>query len=131
MIMKMSSWYCLLLLSGAAVPLVAQERPVERALERAPRHRERPGIARECARGAAEHVARELVEDDDQRERGERRRPPSIELALLRLLPQRKKAPADLGAEGRRLPEPRLAHESALRRIRGAEPEIEDLGEVG
>jgi hypothetical protein len=72
-----------------------------------------------------------LVEHDDERERSERRRPPAIELAARGRLPQRKKAPADLGVERLGLREPDLARASPLGRVRPAEPEIEDLGEVG
>src|SRR5262249_9032320 len=58
------------------------------------------------ARVAAEHVARELVEHDDERERTLRRLLPGRELAVAAGLPEAKKAPRELGVEGRVLLEP-------------------------
>jgi hypothetical protein len=70
-----------------------------------------------------------LIEHNDQRERRERRRLPGLELAASGALPQRKKA-ADFVVESIGLAEPGLAGPAALARIGGAEPEIEDFGEV-
>src|SRR5215470_10811124 len=58
------------------------------------------------ARVAAEHVARELVEHDDERERTLRRLLPGRKLAVAAGLPEAKKAPRELGVEGRVLLEP-------------------------
>jgi hypothetical protein len=55
---------------------------------------------------AAEHVARELVEHDEERERTLRRLPPVRELAVAAGLPEARKARRDLGVEGRVLLEP-------------------------
>src|SRR5215472_6971174 len=54
---------------------------------------------------AAEHVARELVEHDDERERTLRRLVP-VQLAVAAGLPEARKAQRDLGVEGRVLLEP-------------------------
>src|ERR1700750_312745 len=50
---------------------------------------------------AAEHIARELVEHDNERERALRRRLPGRELAVAAGLPEAGKARRDLGVEGR------------------------------
>jgi hypothetical protein len=55
---------------------------------------------------AAEHVARELVEHDDERERTLRRLLPGRELAVAAGLPEARKARRDLGVEGRVFLEP-------------------------
>ena len=68
---------------------------------------------------AAEHVARELVEHDDERERTLRRLLPGRELAVAAGLPQARKALRDLGVEGRVLLEPLVGA--------GRAPECEDL----
>jgi len=94
--------------------LLRGEHPIEAPLDQARRGGERRRIADEGSRRPAKHVARELVEHDDQRKCGERCGPPPLELPTHRLLPQREKAPADLGVEGIGLAEPDLARAPAL-----------------
>src|SRR5712691_4320123 len=58
-------------------------------------------VGRVGAPVAAEHVARELVEHDDERERTLRRLLPGRELAVATGLPEARKARRDLGVEDR------------------------------
>src|SRR5258706_7341256 len=107
-----------------------RELAVDPRRDRFPRRGERQGVDRERARRAAEHVARELVEHDDQREGCERGGLPAFALAARSALPDSEKAAADFRVERLRLLEPQLARPAALARIRRTEPEVEHLDEV-
>jgi hypothetical protein len=111
--------------------LVPGHAPIEARRNRILRQGEGQRIGGKGARRAAEHVARELVEDDHEREGGERRRLPRVESAARRLLPETGEALADLAVEAVGLDEPLAAPAPAQRRARRPEPEIEDLGEAG
>jgi hypothetical protein len=80
--------------------------PVEAARERMTGHRAGGRVGVVHARPSAEHVARELVEQDDERQRAFRRGFPLRELALGSGTPELDKARGDLGVEGRVLLEP-------------------------
>src|SRR5439155_10754566 len=97
--------------------------------DRFPRRGERQGVARERARRAAEHVARKLVEHDDQRKRSERGRLPAFALAARSALPGSEKPAADFRVERFRLLEPQFARPAPLARTRRTEPEIEHFDE--
>src|ERR1041384_3486266 len=107
-----------------------REQAVKLPRDRSSRRGERQGIARKRARRAAEHVARKLVEHDDQRERSERSGLPAFALAARSTLPGSEKAAADLRVERFRFLEPQFARPAALARTRCTEPEIEHLDEV-
>src|SRR5258706_4436828 len=104
-----------------------RELAVDPRRDRFPRRGERQGVDRERARRASEHVARKLVEHDDQRERGERGGLPAFALAARSALPDGEKAAADFRVERLRLLEPQLARPAALARMRRTEPEIQHL----
>ena len=106
--------------------LDGRQQPVELPRDHAARRGERRGIARKRPRRAAKHVARELIEHDDERERSERRLPPALELSARGPLPGGKEPAVDFRIEDLRLPEPGLARPAALGRIRRAEPKIEN-----
>jgi hypothetical protein len=103
------------------------ELPVEAARERSPGDLPRARVARERARRAAEEVSRQLVEEDLERDRALRRLLPGGEVSAERALDERREAPAAFRVEGRVLREPALARRTALRIVRGAEPELENL----
>jgi hypothetical protein len=100
-----------------------RQRLVPAALEDHARRRERLGIRREGPRLAAEHVARKLVEYNDEREAAVRRVGPVSEQACRGVLVKRQEARADLGVEGRALDEPVLGVLD--------EPEAQNLGGLG
>src|SRR5690606_30927593 len=62
---------------------------IEAAADRAARHRQGAGVAREGGRRVAEHVARELVEQDDERQRAFGRVGPGLAGAFGGLPPER------------------------------------------
>src|SRR5262249_43872629 len=96
--------------------------PVEPALDSAIGDGAGNPIGLVGARGAAEHIARELVEHDDERERTLRRLLPRRELAVAAGLPEARKARRDLGVEGRVLLKPLVGA--------GRAPECEHLLEA-
>jgi len=89
--------------------------------ERVLRDVQRQRIGGKGARRATEHVARELIEQNDQRQAIARLVFPVRELAGGGLAVEREEARADLGVEGRALFEP------ALIAVRTTEPESDDL----
>ena len=103
--------------------LVAVERAILAGVDGGLRRRERLRIAGERARRVAERVARELVEQEDARERAAWCRRPVAVSACERRLDRRAEARTDLGVERGILAEPGGAR--SVRR--GAEPEREDL----
>src|SRR5215467_6524517 len=80
--------------------------PVEPALDSAIGDGAGNSIGLVGARVAAEHVARELVEHDDERERTLRRLLPGRKLAVAAGVPEARKARRDIGVEGCVLLEP-------------------------
>lgn len=80
------------------------------------------GIRGKSARIPAEHVARELIEKDDEREAAARFMPPLIQLAAQGLFVEGEEALPDLGVESLALREPALG---VL-----PEPEREHLGRI-
>src|SRR5262249_9520184 len=107
--------------------LHGQERQVIAARDRGFRERQRLRILREGARVVAEKIARELVEDHDEREVRLGRSGPGVQLAARRTVVQQTEASADAPVEGDVLAEP--LHARASQRIR-AEPEIEDRSRI-
>jgi hypothetical protein len=85
---------------------------------------ERQAIGGERLRRAAEHVARELVEDDDAGEAFVRQPEPFAVPG--KLCVQRQEAPAHLGVERRVLLEPALVRDAVLGVA--AEPEAQHFG---
>src|SRR5436190_2241694 len=83
---------------------------------------ERMSVLGEGAGVAAEEVARELVEDDDEGEHRQGRGPPGLEAAARGFGVQRAETLADLGVECRVLAEPLRPRVPG----RHAEPEIKD-----
>ena len=76
------------------------EQPVGAPRDRRFGNRARRRIGCERARVAAEQVAGKLIEQDEERQRAVRRRPPVLELAGCRSPVSRKESCADLGVEG-------------------------------
>jgi hypothetical protein len=108
-------------------PLHREERRVEPARSHPARDRERQRIGRERAGRAAEHVARKLVERDDERERGERPFRPGVELSAGRVLVGLQEPVADERVEVGGLLEPALPVPPELGRVGRAEPERQHL----
>src|SRR4029079_12703973 len=107
--------------------LAARVRLVVAAVERVMRQRQRARIGGEGLRIAAEHVPRELVAHNDQREAAARVIGPVRMRAGAGLLPQRTEARDNLGVERRVLLEPRLARLAVAGRAGSAKPEFEDF----
>lgn len=91
------------------------------------RRAQRDGIGGKGARSTAEHVAGKLIQEDDERQTGERTLNPRPECARRGPFPEGEKAPPTREVEILRFLKPELARSTALGRIGTAEPEIEDL----
>ena len=112
-------------------PVVGRERGWIEARERKPRRFQRLRIAAEGARRLAKAVARELVAQKDQRQRGLGRIPPGIEPARHRLLDARAEARHRFGVELGGAAPPDLARLGMLGMAERQVPEIEDVADAG
>src|SRR5918993_269589 len=106
-------------------PLEGRELPVERVLDGVPGGLERRSVGGVGASVAAEHVAGELIEHDDERQAAPRIVAPAVEVAGCGLLVETGELVCDPGIELGVFTEPLVAELAIAGLAFAAEPEIE------